>query len=442
MPKEANYPAAVEKTLEALRKASKNKVSISLIKGRYCVYEYAYVDDEKTGAARKRQFYMGWIGTDGKMNPASHRSDRTRAGSLDRYLELSGRLADGDKAVHPDTIDRMILTELSMNSRMPVPEMARKIGASRSTVTYRLAKMEKSYGIRKTVEIFPEKFGFVRYLITVKFLEGRPDRSAMKSLFEQESRIQMVFLLKGGHDMLLYAVAESVSVLDDMLYRLRSDRIFGGTRSLWRVGYMRETYGFVPLRDRFFDLLKGRVWTRSRDSPRRRLDQLLMSEYATIKEMNLDAGTDFAAIDEKYGLHRGSAQYTYHRLIDKGVIERSTITMQRLPMKYCGFLYVMQEDINAFNLSRRRHLLGLLNETDTPSNAYALLADVSAPYGFVLMAPIFEGTIDEIAENLSKSIRGISVESSVVTEELIGSIGMRRFDNKMAPQLELINSLA
>ncbi len=436
------YPGAVAAALEALRKKSEGKLSISIIRGRYCVYEYSYVRDNKTGSVRKHQFYIGWISEDGTVNPARHRFERTRVSGIGQYIEAHAAEGTGDYAsVHPDSIDRRILTELSMDSRASAPSIAKKAGVSRSAVTYRLEKLGKSYGIRKTIEIFPERFGFTRYMVTVKFIGGRPDVPAMKALFEGEPRVQMVLMMRGDYDMLVYIVAESTKKLDNIIYKLRSSRVFVGVESAWQVGYMIEAYGFVPFRAKFFDLLEERIWKKSRESPRREAGQLLPSEYAVMKEMNADAGVDFIRIDEDYGLHRGSAQYTYHRLLERKVIERSTIMMGRLPLKYCGFIYIKQTDMNAFNLTRKEQLMEIIEETDNPANRYALVADVSSPYGVAFITPVFEHGIEETVERMERRIKGIEIETAIITEQLVGFIGLRRFDNAAAPQVEMIRSI-
>ncbi len=428
------YPEAISRTLEELRRSRKSKLSISVIRGRYCVYEYIYILDWRSGARRKRQFYIGWIDKDGMMTQALHRSDRTRVSGIEQYIEASSKSEGGGAhaAIHPDSTDRRILTEISMDSRISAPEIAKKVGISRSAASYRLEKLERGYGIRKTIELLPERFGFTRYMVTVKFLKGRPDIPAMRALFEGEPRIQLVLLMRGDYDMFIYVIAEDTKKLDDVIYGFRSDRLFAGAESVWQVGYMIESYGFVPLRSRFFDLLEEKIWSKSRDSPRKGVGQLLPSEYATMKELNLDAGIDFVKIDEKYGLHKGSAQYTYHKLLEKRIIERSTINMQRLPIKYCGFIYMKQTDINAFNIVGKEQLMEMIEENDTPANGYALVADVSSPYGIIFIPPVFEGSVESIVERLGARLRGIEVETAVVTEQLVGYLGLRRFESNRA----------
>ena len=106
-----------------------------------------------------------------------------------------------------------------------------------------------------------------------------------------------------------------------------------------------DKYGYVPLRDEFFELLKSRVWQRTKETPRPSRGQLLKSEYAVLRELNSSGEASFSKIDKKYDLNKGNARYTYEKLkerrkytyeeiADKKVLLRNTLTMDNLAVRY------------------------------------------------------------------------------------------------------------
>jgi DNA-binding Lrp family transcriptional regulator len=437
------YPKEIINTLYNLRANSKNRITLALINNRYCVYEYKYIFDPRTKLKIKKTLYLGWISKDGIMNAARRRAAGTMVKSLDEHIEANYIKENNQEysLTYPSEIDSLILTSLSMDSRRPTPYIAHDIGISKSAVAYRLRRLQQIYGIKKTIEIYPERFGFTRYAITIKFLNKRPDFGLLKKLFEKEPRVQLVLLMRGGYDLFIYIIAESTEKLEGIIYEMRSDHVFSDCPAVWNVGYMIESYGFVPFRDEFFILLKERVWKRSRESPRRKPDQLFLSEYAVMKELNHDAGINFLEIDKRYNLNRGSAQYTYHKLLKNKLIERATITMLSPHSKYLGLIYIKQLDVLAYNATRIRSLQDVLEETSTPMNKYIFAGDISSPYGVIRIVPIFEVSLEALEYKIKKLLKGIEIETSIVTEILIGQPGYRKFDNKESTQLKLITKL-
>jgi DNA-binding Lrp family transcriptional regulator len=73
-----------------------------------------------------------------------------------------------------DRIDRLILSELMQNSRMPIKMIAKKIKASREVITYRLNKLVKDKVVLNfTTEINYKKLGFLAGSIYLNLSEER-----------------------------------------------------------------------------------------------------------------------------------------------------------------------------------------------------------------------------------------------------------------------------
>jgi len=431
--KKPKLPEAVLELVERLKAKSKHHIEVKVIGSGYYIYEYTF--ENSSGIQKKISFYLGKADSNGTFSEARHRFLKTRAKSLNEYLESeenSSRPSEVAELIYPDSLDKDILKELSMDARASAYAIGKKIGLNPSTVEYRIKKLERLYNIRYTIELRPGTFGFERYFITIRFLRGSPRQEDLKELFGKEPRIQFMATLSGYYNVLIYLLAEDNVTLENILYELRGSPVFKSCQAIWNIGYTSESETwFIPFRDEFFDLMKEKVWHRTRETPRRAKDQLLESEYAVMRELNHDASIKFTEIDRLYGLKSGNAYYTFGRLLERDTIKRSTIVLGYLPTRYIAFLYVVQKDIVLFNSNRQEYLSKIIEESEHPVDKYAQVEDVSAPYGFILLAPIFdEGELEKLQDEIKTTAKGTSLRTSLITRVLIGSLGYRRFNMK------------
>ena len=423
-------PENVRKLVERLRAKSKYHIEVKLIRGGYYIYEYAFESGEY--GQKKISFYLGKADSKGNFSEARHRFLNTRARSLEEYIKSgkeTERPSEVAELIYPDSVDRAILTEISMDSKASSYSISKKLDLNPNTVEYRIKKLERLYSIRYTIELRPGTFGFERYFITIRFIRGAPSQEDMEKLFSSEPRIQFVASLSGHYSVLIYLLAENNVTLENLIYEMRSNPIFSNCKAIWNIGYTSESETwYIPFRDEFFNLMKEKVWHRSRETPRRAKDQLLESEYAVMKELNHDASIKFSDIDRLYNLKSGNAYYTFDRLLERKTIKRPTIAMGYLPMRYVAFFYVVQKDISLFNRYRKEYLRTVIEESLHPCDKYAQVEDVSAPYGFLLLAPIFdEGELEKLQGEVAGTARGSEVRTSLITRVLVGSLGYRRF---------------
>ncbi len=443
-------PAKISDAYERLKMEYRFSISLKKINNKYYLYRQTTVTDKSTKKQHVIMNYLGRILESGTFIPKAN-SQKAQVEYAKALIEAQGGKVLLPKEAEPfneietasDMIDKKILIKLSMDVRGNHTSIANEVGLSESSIGNRIKKLEERYGIKRTIEVYPERFGFTRYIVTIKFLNRKPDYGLLKPVLEDEPRVQAALSMSGDYDLLLYIISETTSKLEDIVYKFRSDLLFSDIQSVWNIGYIIEGYGYIPLRDKFFELLKDRVWKRTKESPRRKPDQLFPSEFAVLKELNKDAGVNFSEIDERNKLRRGSAQYAYHKLLNAKLIERATITMQKAPIKYCGLLYVKQVDIVAFNKTRISHLGNIIEEIDMPLNKYIFYGDVSAPNGAIFLMPIYQGTsIESAKKDLEEKVKGIQIESAVITDYLVGYLGFRLFDNKESVQYRIINKLA
>lgn len=430
-------PAPVARALEELRKKHKHRVTIARINDNYYTYEETTRFSEEKGKKVPFTLYLGKIESDGKFVEARHRKKETATSSVEESIKrkLEGEDALG-KLIHPDDIDLQIIEAISTDGRIPVNEIAKNIGISGVATRYRLDKLEKRYNIKYTIELGPRPYGFFRYVVFVRFLKDKPPVSDMKRVLEKEPTIQMVALLKGSYDLFIYMFAENTQLLEDKIYEIRSSATFANYDAYWQVSYITYGYGYVPIRDEFFELLKNKVWHRSRETPRRKPGELLEREYLVLKEMHQNGRKSFIDIDQKLGLNNGASQYTYYQLIDSRLIERITINMERLPIKHISILRCTQTNIQKFNSNRDIVRLDSIENTKTPINRYLLWGDIGTPYGLLYITALLDEKISDAEERLTKLLKGTKIKSYVIIETIIGSLGYRKIERESTYQYE------
>ena len=433
-------PAKVKETLESLKRKHRYPVSVALIRGSYYAYEVSK-ERAKDGARKSHTLYLGKISEDGTFTEARHRKEETRAKSLEELLKKKKEEKKDplEELVHPDRIDLGILEAISTDGRISVAEIARKVGISPVAARYRLRKLEKRYGIRYTLEFGYSFFGFFRFIIFIKFKGKKSSPEAIKEVFEKEPTIQYAAMLSGKYDVFVYLLAESPILLERKLYDLRSSPPFAPYDTYWYVNYITYSYGYVPMRERFFEILKEKTWHKTEDTPRKKPDQLMEREYLLLKELGEDGRRDFAQIDEKYKFSKGAAQYTYYRLIERKIIYRITITMDKVPFKYIMLAKCNQLNVQEFNNHRDSYFMDVIQETDTPLNKYLLIGDISSPNGLLYIAPVFkDGDTERIKNDIINTVRGSKIIPSIITKTLIGQLGFRRIDNTKSAQYNLL----
>lgn len=433
-------PPQVMKTFESLRK-ERGSISAKLINGSYYVYEFAYKRDRELGKLKEYSLYIGKIENDGIFVEAKHRLAKTSVQNAEQYAR---NVENEEKKNMPiSETELSILQLLSMDSALTYSSIAERLDLSLSKTIYAVKKLEKEYRIKYTLELRPETFGFSRYMIMAKFGSRLPEFDKLKRLMEENPIVQYAVLAEGDYNLIIYVLAESNSKLEDFIYSIRSNPIFKTAPGMWYVSYLIEPYGwYIPFRDEFFDMLKERVWHRTKEQPRREKGQFLETEYAALKELNANARKEFSSIEKKYGLSAGSVDYAYHKLVTNGTIKRATITMGNPNATFTVFIYLKQWNINLFNEARVKYLQSIIEETYNPSNKFIYVADSSSPYGITLIAHIYDnGELENIIKYFQKDVKGLKVKKAIITSALVGSLGTRKFDMKESDSYSLIKEL-
>ena len=442
MAHDKQLPDKVRHVFEEMKNNGKRKLSLVFIKGNYYVNEYTTHFSGKYGRTITVSRYIGKIDPDGTFTEAKHRKQETMVKNVKEFISNKESISIQDKLMHPDNTDTAMLEILSADGRITITKLAKRLSMSVAACKYRLKRLEQRYSIRYTVEFGPRPFGFFRYIALVKFSHEKPDIEEFKKVLEKEPLVQMVLPLSGSYHFLLYFLAENTQLLEDTIYRIRSAPTISRFKAYWNVTYISRAYGYVPMRQEFVDSLSEKVWHKSRESPRRNKDQLLEREYIVLKELNANGRINFSDLDAKYGLGAGASDYTYNRLVKNGIIERITINMMSIPMKYPMLFIAKQPDIEGFNAYRNEFRIKLITLPNTPTNKYAIMGDIGSPYGFLFIMPVYTSASEAEKELMDLSKQKIrDIEGLIITDIALGSIGFRRAPIEITNQYKYLQKL-
>ncbi len=471
-------PKRVKTTVDSLRKERNKYIAVMKKRDNYYAYESTSIWDKDEKKVKSKMLYLGKIDDEGTFIPAKKRSGslvehltssfpkqiRDKISSLsERYTGISvskiedntvylnfinergekkflGTLAeDGaflnkskeieteNKEYELGDVDKKILTCLSMNARMPLSRLAKMVGISHKSAYYRVRSLEKKFDVKYLCEIDITKLGYMAYLVFVKFEDGMPDITKLRSTIIKQHKIQLAGLLRGEYDLLLYIIDKDPLKADSELLRFRTEDVFKNHKSTWYLIPFDFTFSFVPLRKEF---IKDTIKEGYRD---------LRSSYGTTGILSLrklrllealceNSCEAFNELDADLGFGKGTSRYIYHELREKGIILRATINME-VAIKYIGI--ILRETVDATKLleSLPNIRKDIIESYNGIINRYLLVGIIGAPAGIAYFLPAISNTEFDINKEFIESIsKGSKFRSLVLTDILVGSFCFRRFD--------------
>lgn len=113
--------------------------------------------------------------------------------------------------------DLMILSILQDGARIPISEIAKKVGLSENGVRYRLEKLEEEGYIRNYVVLLnPKKFGKKTFAIFNLELENRQIKTSIKKLAEIEDFIR-IYQTTGQYSIKAFGLFDDEEKLTDFV---------------------------------------------------------------------------------------------------------------------------------------------------------------------------------------------------------------------------------
>jgi DNA-binding Lrp family transcriptional regulator len=421
-------PARVRAAFLRLRKENGRYIEIKHIKNYFFVYQSTSRWDRERKKPVKVPLYIGRITNSGEFIKAKSRKPRigtNSAGAVpeqqptqdDNQRRLDVRQGGEKRYRHESTL----LTALSMNGRMPLSVLGKMIGLKETAILSQVKKLERRYGIKYVAEIDTVELGYIQFLVTVKFIDQIPKIDELKTALTEDARVQLALMARGEFDLIMYVLAKSIREMAYLVVELRKKIDY---KSIWNTVPVFEDYGFIPVRDEFVDSLKNSLLTR---------------EYAVLKELNRNGKVDFTDIDKKYGFDNGRSQYSYHKLRERKIIKRITISMQNLPIKYIATIFEDIVDTKQFRMNRKIVLQDIIDSTPDQIDRYLLVDDTFNPQGIVLYLPVLgDGYLESTTERLIAMDTGTNNRTMMITSILVGNFCYRKFDNVYSTQQEAL----
>ena len=417
--------------IHEMRKLSGFYLELKKINGHYYVFKSTSIWDKDHGKRVKKTEYFGRISDDGEFIEGKH--------AISSYGAVDSLMSPEHEENMDSTDDLRLLRMLSMDARVGISEVEKTLNLKKTATMNRLKRLETKYGIRYMAEVDQEKLGYSGYMIFIKFSAKSIDMERVKSILSEDPMVQLAATLNGGYDLLIYYLAENDRRANFRLYELRK-KLLPEDDYEWMISQCFIGYGFVPLRDVFFEELKGKVWHRSKDSPRHEDGKLYYGEYATLRELNIDGAVPFAEIDRRHSLNEGNAQYSYYKLMENGIIKRITISEGRFADD--RLVINLMEILNAaaFERSRPQLLRFIIAESGRAVNTNILEADLMNPYGVILISPMGgKGMERGFTSELGK-ITGVRRRRMEVKKVIVGSFCYRNFDSSGSNQYRILKS--
>ena len=332
-------PLIISSSFEAVKSKERGYITLKRIKSGYYVYRQSGIWDPKKKRTKPIAEYLGKITDKGlfirKKLSAKDDLDNAKAiiaqngGEIiwhKKPEEIEGIKETTITDLSANQIDAKLLTILSMNARIPSAILSNETGLLIRAVESRRKKIEERYGVRYFAEINTHKLGYLTFIMFVKFLDKRPTDKELTEVAASEPNILFMANAKGDHDLIMYVLAETSGKVADIAWHVRAETALKKYKLTIYLSAISQNYGYLPLTAEFFEgVLAKKVWKKTREKIKPSADELLQREFAVMYALNRNGRMEFSAIDKEHALGKGSARYTYEKLIKTGVIDRVTL---------------------------------------------------------------------------------------------------------------------
>ncbi|HUC39101.1 MAG TPA: AsnC family transcriptional regulator [Candidatus Acidoferrum sp.] len=441
----AAIPAVVRSAFNEVKAKEHGYITLKTIKNGYYVYRQSGKWDPQRKRTKPIAEYLGKITKEGIFvrKALSAKDDLTNAKALiaahggeiiwhEKPEEIEGIKETVVKELTPDEIDTKLLTILSMNARADLAYWGRKLGLSEQATYYRVKKLEEKLGIKYITEINVEKLGYLKFIGFAKFLGDIPNENEIRSVLEKDPSVQLVLLTSGKYDIVFFFYAQQNGDVASFIHRIRVlEPAFRKYKARWFVAPYFESFGFLPLKDEFLDIIKEQVSKRKEGTIYTKLSN---RDIAVLRSLNKQADKSFTKIDEDENLGKGASDYSYYKLKKEGFIVRTTINLTSLPIKFNAILIFEIIDGIKFDKARIELLQEIIKSYKFVSK-YSLVGDIEVPHAGILFFPVFdEDELQRLEAHISTRLKGVRIRLLVIKKIMSGSFCYRKFDESYAPQ--------
>jgi DNA-binding Lrp family transcriptional regulator len=119
-----------------------------------------------------------------------------------------------------DITDRRLIALLREHGRMPVADLSRRIGLSRTTIQSRLERLERQGVIRGYTVLLSDEYerGLIR--AHVSLMVAPKSLAAVEAGLRRLHEVRQLYSVSGGVDMIALCEAETVAEMDRVIDRI------------------------------------------------------------------------------------------------------------------------------------------------------------------------------------------------------------------------------
>ncbi len=202
-----------------------------------------------------------------------------------------------------DHIDRIILQELSKQSRVSLKEIGEKAGCSTQTVINRLDKIKEEIELTHTIELnFPDIGYTTEYFVRVNLRDDvLIDTNEIERVLKDSPYVQFAALTKGDFDLFIWSIAPSPGKYEEQMeakIRVTLDKYIDE----WTAhALLVKRSGFLPVDNEIIDLLN--IKNKEKDLLK------LLNENSRVKLGKIAEKLDVSKPTAKYHLDKVKKQY-------------------------------------------------------------------------------------------------------------------------------------
>ena len=316
--------------------------------------------------------------------------------------------------------DRLLLRELSENSRATVTELSAKLGYPRYAITKMLKRIEEGLGIRFTLEVDSSALGASeKHLLAVKFL-NKPDAKWLESILTNEKNVQFAYATEGHFDLIIYAATTSAVEYiywETLLIEKLSE--YGAKVRASDIPYF--SFGYVPFDSNLFEGARA---------------DLDAEDKVILKLLSENSRLSYTEIAARTGMKKSTLRYRIMNMKKSGLIKRFTVAVQKPPQQYLLAALENWSYTKEFEGKAVRDRLDMMNaDKDFPLlNTFQTSAPMSGSYGNFVLA-LF-GSKREATDRMVKRHKTIykgesyEVKYAQVTGTIKGMLPFRNLDIK------------
>ncbi len=413
-------PPVVRQAFEELRRSLGKPLSLHRISGQHYVYEYQSSRSPKSGKTVIKTFYIGHITDAGKFIA---KGQKGLAG-----LEVVEAGTNEPEGTAYDEREAIALRNLSMNGRMSMAKLAKRIGMSVTGTRHFVKKLEKKYDIRYFAEVNTLKLGYLRYIALVKFEDKIPSVKEVKEAFEDDPHVALVAMTKGIYDMVVIFYLENIANPTLFIYEWRSSKALPKYTARWYITPLNTAIGTtIPLRKPLGE------WIAANSA-----GKLTKIEGLVFKELVESGNENFKAIDKKYGFGNGRTNYAFYKLKQKEVIDRITITILPHSLRYNSIFITETNNYALFVENQDKRRMNIIQQGNSLINKDALRGDIGIPDSILHIRPIFDDSDFQKFGNELGLTPGTETSSLVITSLAVGRLCYRNFDQAYTPIYETL----